>query len=356
MSEYDSDKNTSDSGILPEKLKPTVFGAGGKPSVPKNGDAKPTVIAGTPAKPGGGDAKGKAPTVMSGTPPSVKTDIRTPAQPQPKSEPSKGVTQSVMPGTMRKGLEVDISTMSARFPATKRDILAAARVHVQGVVVETLTTIQCAAWGTVVQSEYAKLVNESLALTGDKVITESARHLSRIYVLLGELTESFTDKGPGILFWKRRDAPWERLDDIRPELNQLRGLLDAALRRLEKIQGGLMEITEKGRVMTEKVDALSIAGQYLADLLADDTAKGNALLARSMSLTQTIAHLAESEQLRQTTIDSVAALIIKVREVILVMLPSWMEKVALMALKPSVTDTDLYEARQGVGDILNKLK
>lgn len=353
MSE-DKSKPASTSGIMPEDEapRPTVIGR-----VPHQSPVafKPTVI-GTPVKPTTDLPKQDSvkpavkPTVISGSGPSTKQSI--PIAPIPVVP--KVTTPSVITGTIRKGLEVTVEELKKRFPGESVLLLEKVVAILAGTVVETLTVVQCNALGQAVQREYSDLVGQSLTLVQDAVFQDSPRHLGRLYSLLEEIAQGFQ---PQKRFWQKSKTPFEELAEHKTELDQLRQILDSALPHLDRVRLGLEEVSAKMRLLASRVEAESLAAQYLADILEQkmETQKAQAAIMQSMNLTKVIANINDGIVLRAGSIQQLESLSSKIRDTVLSTLPSWIEKVSLVSKRPQ-TETDLYDLRRGIGDIVSSLR
>lgn len=341
MSEKDGYK-PSTPGMLPGGRGPTIIG---KKNETENGLLRPTVIKGAPPAP---TSQRPKPTVMpSITKPSMQTNI-------PPLSPSG---PSIMPGTVRQGVMVEISELAKRFPGIPETTLVQVKDVLKNTVAETLTTVQCGMWGTSAQRIYAGLVDSSLKLTQGKAVKDGSRHLSRLYELLQEIATSFSEESPqGFAFWKKRKGSNEVFTENQDELNQLRNTLEHLLPDIDIVRIGLEEVSTKLGELPSRIDAEALAGQYLADLFEkSDMQKAQVLADQSMSLTKTIAHIQEGILLRNATIQEINALVVKIRETVLVTLPAWLEKASLVSSRHH-TETDIYTLREGIDDIIQNLK
>ncbi len=362
MSGKNGNQTPSFPGTESGTRRPTVIGAENgklKPALIASQERKPTVI-GSPSAPsphqptviGGGNARayvprGREPTIIPSSTPAT-------------AEPTKAVIEvkpSVMPGTVRKGLEVSVVELERDFPGTARKTLVQVARILKDIIVETLTTVSCSKWGVGVQEKYAGLVDQSLALTSASVVQDGMRHNSRLYTLLEEVALSFQDGGsPSLMFWKKRQNPWETLRGHRHELDQLREHLSQALPRLRTTQSSLKELSSRFVELESELDASSVAAHYVAKMLGPGDDRAMHLTDQSMSLTKTIATIQEGRPLREMSITQIDALADRIQESILVTLPAWLERVSLVFHGPSVTDTDCYTLRQGLEEIMQCLK
>ncbi len=341
----------------PPSLGPTRIG-GTTPAAPKVATPTKTTVIRAPSVIGGGQVPPPAPP----PPPQVVAQKPTgipqgkPAPPPPPA-PLVITTPSAMPGTIRKGLEVVATDLEIRFPGATPETLKKAMRILKCTVVETLNGATCSQWGFHLQSEYTKLVDESLKLTSSAAVRDGMRHAARLYALLTEVAATFQGAGSkSLLSWKKTATPWEKLAEVRVELDQLRTYLGSILSELRTTQTRLEGISDELMDYTHELDASSIAAQFVADHLGASDARAQHLQGQSLTLAKMIAHITEGVLLRKSTIDEIDALADKIQESILVTLPAWIEKISLTSQKTSVTDTERYTLRQGLEEILNKLK
>ena len=262
-----------------------------------------------------------------------------------------------MPGTIRKGLEVAAADLAVGFPAANAETIKKVIRILKGTVAEALTGVSCSQWGLHIQAEYGKLVDESLKLVSAPAVRDGMRHAGRLFILLSQIAETFKGDGSkSLLSWKKSATPIEKLDEVRVELDQLRTYLGSILGDLRTTQTRLEEINKELEQKKEELDVWSIAAQFLSEHLGASDSRAPHLLGQSLTLTKMVARITEGAQLRQSTIDEVDALADKIQEGILVTLPAWIEKVSLTFQKTSVTETERYTLREGLEEILNKLK
>jgi hypothetical protein len=267
------------------------------------------------------------------------------------------IKPSVMPGMIRKGLDVSVAELEKTFPGTSRETLDQTARILKDTIVESLGAVSCSQWGYEVQARYNELVNESLALASVKTVQDGARHNSRLYALLSEVAQAFRDNGPhDFAFWKKQVTPQEKFEDAHDELEQLRGLLGNALPVLRAIQTRLEKLSHESLRLATELDASGIAAHYVADTLGAGDDRSSHLMDQSVSLTKTIAHIREGILLRQESVQEIDALADRIQESVLTTLPAWIEKATLVFHNPSATDTERYTLRQGLEDIVRQLK
>jgi hypothetical protein len=383
MSEKNGNNNSSASGVTLGVRKPTVIGGNNsskrKPTVIGNGNstndtsnvskskAKPTVIGG--GKPiqntvDSSQNKRKATVIPKGIPSTPKQPVEKPVSRKPtaiQSTPKQNQTssakrQSVMPGTVRKTLKVEINELKQKFPATDIKVLRAAEVILGRIVVETLSNTQCVQWGVDIQKKHTSIVDESLKLTENKTVQDSLRHMGRLYEILDSIASRFSSSDQGLKFWKKLKSPWEDFNDNRAEIDQIRNILSNAGAAITDIETKLKQLSNKSTQLIVDLDASSIASEYLSGMQGMQESKSSPLLARSMALKQTVAHIKQGVTLRQANVNDISGLAMNIQDVILITLPGWIEKVALIGRKRTQTETESYGVKQGLDAILDKIK
>ena len=331
----------------PEKPKPTQVGT--RPSM------KPTAISGesTPVDPPSVVRIVTTPTAVhwnQSVPPSPAT--QTPATPKPAAPKVFAPTAL---GEVRKFVRVEVPALRIRFPGIPDKTLDQVRLLLGKIMLETLTLVQCKAWGQEVQQGYSDSVTLSLRLAEDKRVGDGTRHLLRLYTLLGEIHESFQEKR-GFTLWKG-PTPWEMFKKHRQEIDQLRGLLQTSLPALENLNTEFEGLRDKLSELGIRLGASALAAEYLSDLFShEEDRKKQVLLERSVSLMQTVASIQAGLPTRAATMLAIDALTRKIRDTVLTTLPSWLEQVSFASTQSSHTETELYSFRQGIDGILEKMK
>lgn len=373
MSE-DKSRDTSPSGTKPGVSTPTMIGEVViPPKIVESGTTiQPTTI-GTPISPNAAAIKPtiievrvttrerpvihNGPTNIQPPPPSPVPAVPVSRIDSATTSPApKNVTPTLIPGTTRKPLEVASAELERAYLGTPPEILCLTCEILNKVFVETLTISQCSLWGVTAQKAYSDSVNASLELSSDKTFLDCSRHLSRLFSIISEIAASFEDKGHGLAFWKKKCTPAEELADHSGEINQIRSILERALPKLDGIREKLELITREIEKSVRHIHAEALAAQYLADKLnSSDQQKSHILQTQSISLMKTVALVQEGIALRNVTISQIEALSNKIRESVLVTLPAWMERVSF-TFNNSPTDTDLFNLRSGIGDLLIQLK
>jgi hypothetical protein len=369
------------SGCKPEKRTPTIIGGGGN-----GGKMTPTVIPGSvpPKKEEDKKPHLQPTTIVGSQPPASLKPAATQINPAiignkaagvvaPAGEKSPAASATVIKptphpvvidkpsaivGVVRKGLEVTREELLKQFPGTDEEVVERARKQLAQVVIEVLDEGTCAQWGMAPQKEYGALVEESLQLSGDQAVQNCARHLARLLVLLTEVASAFQDNHAGGFFRKRKN-PWEKFQEIRPEIVQLAGLLSGLSPTVFDLKRKLDSLDVKYVGLIKKLDAESISARYLADKFSRSSGKENAaqaLLDRSLSLAQATAQVQQGRILRQSTVQEIGKLISRIQDGVLNKLPAWIEQVGVFQTKGALTDTDRYNCRQGIDDVINHVR
>ncbi len=267
---------------------------------------------------------------------------------------------SVVPGTIRRGVEVSLPELAQRFPAATPEALQHTQQLLQSTIVDTLSTAQAARWGDEAQQRYGALVDASLHITQSTTLQTSLRHIARLHALLQDMAEEWLAPAKTPLrFWKRSTGPAERLQASQGELAQLRQHLADALPALRTLQADLQGVCSEMAPLAVRLEALSLAAHYLADTLDSGAdPRAYALLQRASALAQTVLHIQGGLQLRQGSQHSLDGLIHRIQDTVLLALPAWMEQVALATQARQLTgmnDTERYALAQQLQGLLGRL-
>lgn len=329
-------------------LRPTVIGQGAAPAAPRPVSA--TVV--PAAQPAASLAQPAAPR---GVVPAPST-----APPEPWAV--RRAPPSVVPGTIRRGVEVSAAQLAQRFPGALPETLLQVKHLLRDTVVETLSAAQAARWGDEAQRGYGELVDASLAIIHAPALQASLRHVARLHALLGAVAEQWQAPArSGLRFWKSDAGPAQALQASQGELGQLRQHLSDALPALRTLQAELQAISGQLAPLAVRLDAWGLAAQYLADTM--DAAQGaaadpraQALAQRAGALANTVLHIHSGALLRHSSQQSLDALVHRIQDTVLLALPAWMEKVALATQARALNDTERYalaQQLQGLRDLLH---
>lgn len=316
-------------------LRATVI-ASGAPGAPAAAPAMPA--------PGGLSA---APTTVVSPPGSAAVGRRAPP--------------SVVPGTIRRGVDVSLRQLSERFPGARPEVLQQAERLLQDTVIDTLSAAQAARWGDEAQRHYGALVDASLQIIHSDTLQASLRHMARLHALLGAVAEKWQAPAKSSLrFWKSDAGPGQVLQASQGELAQLRQHLSQALPALRTLQAELQAISGELAPLALRLDALSLAAHYLADAMSagpgtDADPRAYALVQRASALAQTVLHIHSGMVLRQGSQHHLDALIHRIQDTVLMALPAWMEKVTLATQSRPLNDTERYALAQQLQGLLGLL-
>ena len=345
----------------------TVIGPGASATAP------PVVPAAVAAPPASRAVQSPAATTIVTTIAAAATTAspQAPGQAAAQSSVSEGLAAvarkappSVVPGTIRRGVQVSLPELAQRFAAATPEALQQAQQLLQATIVDTLGTAQAARWGDEAQQRYGALVDASLQITQSSTLQTSLRHIARLHALLQDMAEEWLAPAKTPLrFWKRSAGPAERLQSSQGELAQLRQHLADALPALRTLQADLQGVCSELAPLAVRLEALSLAAHYVADVLADTLDSGAdprayALLQRASALAQTVVHIQGGLQLRQGSQHSLDGLIHRIQDTVLLALPAWMEQVALATQARQITDmndTERYALAQQLQALLGRL-
>ena len=264
---------------------------------------------------------------------------------------------SVVPGVIRKGLNVTLQDLEKAFPGTPREMLTRVVQILKDTIVETLRAVTCSQWGQEAQSRYQQLVNESLKITSTTEARDGIQHLRRLYTVLEELALTLQSQGSkGLKFWGKKQTPWEKFQGCEHELDSLRQHLGQILPTLRTQQSRIEEISAEAVRVSEEIDAYSIAASHIADTLGPAHELFNHLMTQVMSLSKATAQIQEGNILRAVHAQGIDALADRIQDGVLVTLPGWIERFSLLVMQPSMSETDAYALRQSLEDLILKLK
>lgn len=277
-----------------------------------------------------------------------------------------GAQPSVVPGVIRKGLVVAAADLARQFPGVPEPVIARAVQVLQGTVSDSLSPARCATWGVQAQQAYGAWVDASLRITQAPVLQDAQRHLARLQVLLHILAESLlAPASPSIAFWRKDPKPWDVLNTQQAELKQLRRHMSAALPALRALQADMRTQAAEWLQLAQQLQADSLAGQYLSDLLADVQAKQapdgadnrpHVLMQQSLALAQTAVQIQASLPVRDAQQHSLDGLVHQVQTTVLLALPAWLEKAALAQQSAQLSETERYTLGQELQAVLNTLR
>lgn len=316
---------------------------------------KPTTIQPPPAKVQG-EAQASAPATLRPVPTAIKPVAKPAAPAMPPVTPTVS-KPSAITGEVRTGIDCTFVMLSKRFPGTKPEVLTEAQLVLQRTVLPLLNLHACLRWGEDEQMRYGELVAQSTALVGAKASQDGARHLERLHAVLEEIAKAFDDKGN--LFRKAKD-PLEVYQASSQEIRQLSTIIGGLLPMVTKAHGEIIALAAEFAELEVALLGSSLAARYIVEDVWHGAKKGEpeyaALWDRSVSLLKTAAQVMQSALLRQQATDNVQRLIGQIQDGVLNMIPAWIETVTTIRQQSARTDTDLYQVKTGLADIITKVK
>jgi hypothetical protein len=293
------------------------------------------------------------------------------AQPLPSSAPTPYVIRagkpvnpvtihssepSVIPGTIRRGLDIDTAQLAKHFPAALPGVLSLAVYTLQHSIISTLSISRCAQWGMQAQKSYTTAVDASLAITTSNILQSSLRNIARLQAILRPLADSLLRPvAKSMLFWKPAPSPQAMLQQAQPELAQLRRHLAQALPELRAMQARLELISSELLQLCTTLDAESIAAHYIADVLGQADARAPSLMQQSAALVQMVSHIQQGLVLRSSSTQTMQVLAHRIQDTVLVALPAWMEKISLLSHAQQINATERYTLGQQLDTLLAQL-
>lgn len=333
--------------LRPSVMKPTIIEVKTPPRAQTEGVAakiSPTIIKGGEKSCATMPAQEKPPVTQ--IPP---TTIKS-SPPKPPLVINK---PSAITGVARKGLEITKDELLRQFPGTADAVLEKAKKLLGEIVIEILSENNCLQYGIKKQQCYGELVEKSLKLSSHKSIQDSSRHIARLFTLLQEIALTFQEEnGNGFAFWKKKDDPWEKFQIVYPEISQLTSLLNKQMPEIISIRAELNAISLEFLSLLTELDAACIATKFLSDQLKKESV-AQCLLARSLSLAQTVVNIQQGMMTRESTIRDIDKLISRIQDSVLIRLPVWIEHISLFQSKATLTETDIYSCRQELQEVIN---
>lgn len=361
--------------------KPTVIGGG---KVPKH--AGPTVIGGSPTvvstaaptviKPSAPQASqpgvaaptrigGAAPTRIGGAAPAAATPA-TPRAPSVMKDPSPvlslgaiaakvqqtvgsnvvNAVATVLPGSVRRYLDVSPEELKAKFPEANAYELENVRQLLSD---EPYTTWEASDWlsfGREAQEKVSICIKDRLKYMENNDLRATSRHLLRMNAIFTEVLTAFNDKG---FFAKSPLKAWEQ---SRGEVQQLEKLLGNCHVSIDKVLKGLNSLrrAEEAADATLKVHIRAL--QVLSESI--DPSKGNLIIGRRDALITSQAMLLEHTLSRELDEVAVSALMERVNDGVLVYLPSLYTTLARIPDKSTATDKFMFV--ESITTLQEKLK
>jgi len=290
-----------------------------------------------------------------------------PAVDEPGPVPPPVTTPTAVRGIERKRLPVGLDDLRNLSPGTKPDVLERALQMLQSYVVEDGTDRDTILWGNQLQRDYADLVSEMLSLTQADPLIRVGGYLNRMIEILKSIdlaavSATATESSIGKYLKKMNrkiDSP-EELRGARVELDQLVGLMSAAMDDLLDLKEKLQQSSGRIDQIGDDVEASALSAQFLSTYLQDKEKKlSQMFLERSMSLTQTALQIRGSTTMRETQIEQPLRLIDAIQNVALVMVPGWLGSIASLTVVTQgrkLTPTEAGELTYQLRKILEQLE
>lgn len=288
----------------------------------------------------------------------IPNDTPAKAQDPVRSAPhtAHNTAPSVVPGLIRKAVEVSLPELEKQFPGTPQAVLCAAQSILRNTVFETLSSVACSQWGIEALQRYQDMVGSALTQTSAPALRDGIQHLQRMYQLLAELAQVLqksTEKNPW--FWTPAASPWDAFQKRSAELQAIGQHLENTLPTLRSMQTDIEHSTADGDQLLETVHAYSLAAQWLAEHFASDS-RAPHLFDQAIRLTRSLSQIQEGLLLRQTHSRDIDVLADKIQDGVLIVLPGWIDRFHLLYSRQNVTPTDTYTLHQGLSDLLNRLQ
>lgn len=291
-----------------------------------------------------------------------------PSPPRRAAAP-KAVRPTEIPGVARKRIAVGREELAKLAPGTKPRVLELARRLLETYVEEEAADRTAVLWGQRSQEAYSGLISETLSLSQADVLVSVTGHLNRMMEILRSMDLKGVATGVpsgGMLgeYLKGMNKKIDTLGELeaaRAELDQLVGLMGAALGELldlkERIEKQSRRIDEIG----DEVEAAALAAQFLSERENQRSPQlARRFFERSLSLTQSAVQIRGGTSVRAAQIEQPLRLIGVIQNVALVMLPGWLGSIASLSVlsredrKP--TPTEASELARQLRNILEQLK
>jgi hypothetical protein len=262
----------------------------------------------------------------------------------------------VVPGTIRTGVAIEASQLMKLFPSASTEVIAVARDILSNTILESLTQEQAATWGIQDQKTYSLLVDESLTISTSATLQSCLHHMDRLQSILKSLAEAMLDAPrKGFKFWRSEKSSFELLEESLSELTQLRKELAAHLPDLKAMQSDIQRVAVNLVTLGSRLTAQSVAANYLAEQLDISEMRTQALSQQSIAMQQLTAHIQSGMMLRQSSLHTISSLVQRIQETVLIALPSWIEKISLVAQAKALNDTEQYSMGQELQTLIDKL-
>jgi hypothetical protein len=274
------------------------------------------------------------------------------------SAQGQGIGQKpfVVPGTIRTGLVVETNELAKLFPTASTEVICLAKNILSDTILESLTQERAATWGIQDQKTYSKLVDESLAISTSATLQSCLHHMDRLQSILKSLAEAMLDAPKkGFKFWRNEKSSFDLLEESLNELTQLRQQLASHLPDLKVMQSDIQRVGVNLINLSAQLTAQGICANYLAERLDASDMRTQALSQQSIAMQQLTAHIQSGMVLRQSSLQTISSLVQRIQDTVLIALPSWIEKIALVAQAKILNDTEQYSMGQELQALIDKL-
>lgn len=278
------------------------------------------------------------------------------------------VKPTAMPGHERKRIPVTVSELGIIGISLDQAVLEGARKLVEKFDLDSANDRVAVLWGSELQANYGKLVNETLALSQSTVLSAASKHLGRMIEILDsfdfvKMCAEPANESRVARFFRKSSASRQASDlaNAERELGQILTILGSLLDPLLKLKSEFENVSRSINALGAQIEAHAISAAFIADFMVKNGGHhAEKLLERHTSLLETLDQIRSSEKMRAAQIEQPTRLIGVVQHVALVMVPSWLPSAVLLrkALEANrrPTETELSVLGDQLAGIVNKLK
>lgn len=257
------------------------------------------------------------------------------------------VSASKLPGVVRAPLKVSRELLERRFVGYDITTLNEVENALSEVTLEVFGEIQISHYGLAVQQSYASGVDEWHALVNKDVVRHAPRHIARLQVLLSEVADTLSERS-----WFKKTSPTAKFEQVRPEVENLKVLLNNCCSELETTRNSMAQLLEDTGKLHKTATAYALACEYLAAEIGGD--KGSLLTERSISIGSTVANLQTQHVLIDQNKQQLDTLLKRIRDGVLTSLPAWIT-VVLTATNDELNDTKRYLLKDQLMAVIRNL-
>lgn len=334
-------KTTIIGGGVPSKLGPTTLGGrkgseATQEASPASAGFKPTAMPGV--SPGSVASNGGARATPSNNKPTSLSPSAI------KAVERVEVSASVLPGVVRKTVEVGLAELAARYPLAQPDELQRIRAILAGVSPDTWDSVTWLNYGMEIQEDVSRLVKDRLALNDATDLRTAPRHLAQLHTLLMEVLEGLTGgvlRRPGKQGWVKHEA----------EIRQLASLLEGSLRGLMDAMAKSNALAVESAAELTRTAAFVGAAEFLMDRIPAD--KAQLLLSRQVALMTTRTLLQEHLLSLKQDESRVKELVVLIQDGVMLKLPAVYTQLA--SLPDQFNDTQRHLVVDKLDDLLKTI-